>query len=216
MTSFGDSKIIDVNIRRLRANPHRNCVGMRQQMERIKIKKHKREYLQKVFSCYFINNINLRLYDGHFVKKKYNYNDIEELLKNQINIAINFMKNIFQPLPQKKIFMIMQIYFGIKQMQEVQIFNMNGELLMDSIGVNDNNIDSYPDIKNIINNKAESGRWIGEKSYYDYSVMSVSKPININGKNIGIIRYTISLKSVDESIKEIVFTIYFLYLYFQY
>lgn len=24
---------------------------------------------------------------------------------------------------------------------------MNGELLMDSIGVNDNNIDSYPDIK---------------------------------------------------------------------
>ena len=178
-------------------------------MERIKIKSIKGILIESFLAVILSTTLILDFMMAIFVKK-YNYNDIEELLKNQINIAINFYEKYFPTSSlEENIYDNVDIFWN-QTNAEVQIFNMNGELLMDSIGVNDNNIDSYPDIKNIINNKAESGRWIGKKSYYDYSVMSVSKPININGKNIGIIRYTISLKSVDESIKEIVLPFIFI------
>lgn len=173
-------------------------------MERIKIKSIKGILIESFLAVILSTTLILDFMIAVFVKK-YNYNDIEELLKNQINIAINFYEKYFPTSSlEENIYDNVDIFWN-QTTAEVQIFNMNGELLMDSIGVNDNNLDSYPDIKNIINNKAESGRWIGKKSYYDYSVMSVSKPININGEDIGIIRYTISLKNVDESIKEIVF-----------
>lgn len=180
-------------------------------MERIKIKiKSIKGILIESFLAVILSTTLILDFMMAIFVKKYNYNDIEELLKNQINIAINFYEKYFPTSSlEENIYDNVDI-FRNQTNAEVQIFNMNGELLMDSIGVNDNNIDSYPDIKNIINNKAESGRWIGKKSYYDYSVMSVSKPININGKNIGIIRYTISLKSVDESIKEIVLPFIFI------
>ena len=180
-------------------------------MERIKIKiKSIKGILIESFLAVILSTTLILDFMMAIFVKKYNYNDIEELLKNQINIAINFYEKYFPTSSlEENIYDNVDIFWN-QTNAEVQIFNMNGELLMDSIGVNDNNIDSYPDIKNIINNKAESGRWIGKKSYYDYSVMSVSKPININGKNIGIIRYTISLKSVDESIKEIVLPFIFI------
>ena len=180
-------------------------------MERIKIKiKSIQGILIESFLAVILSTTLILDFMMAIFVKKYNYNDIEELLKNQINIAINFYEKYFPTSSlEENIYDNVDIFWN-QTNAEVQIFNMNGELLMDSIGVNDNNIDSYPDIKNIINNKAESGRWIGKKSYYDYSVMSVSKPININGKNIGIIRYTISLKSVDESIKEIVLPFIFI------
>ena len=122
-------------------------------MERIKIKiKSIKGILIESFLAVILSTTLILDFMMAIFVKKYNYNDIEELLKNQINIAINFYEKYFPTSSlEENIYDNVDIFWN-QTNAEVQIFNMNGELLMDSIGVNDNNIDSYPDIKNIINN----------------------------------------------------------------
>jgi len=178
-------------------------------MERIKFKSIKGIIIKSFLIVILSTTLTLDFIIAVFIKK-YHYNDAEELLKNQINIATNFYERYFSTSSlEENIYDNVDIFWN-QTKAEVQIFNMDGTLLMDSIGVNDKNLYNYPDVKNIIDNNVESSRWIGKRPYYDYSVMSVSKPLTVNGKNIGIIRYTISLEDIDKSIRGIVMPFMFI------
>ena len=63
-------------------------------MERIKIKSIKGILIESFLAVILSTTLILDFMMAIFVKK-YNYNDIEELLKNQINIAINFYEKYF-------------------------------------------------------------------------------------------------------------------------
>ena len=51
-------------------------------------------------------------------------------------------------------------------------------------------------------------RWIGTVDYYDKKVMSVSSPIEVDHEIVGVLRYIISLDSVDREISIIITTFF--------
>ena len=76
---------------------------------------------------------------------------------------------------------------------QVQILDTDGNLLMDSLGVVDENVNNSPDVKRAIN--GNRGKWIGRVDYYDNYVMAISVPIYNQSEYIGIIRFLTSLRN---------------------
>ena len=70
--------------------------------------------------------------------------------------------------------------FGIRLTAQVQILDLNGKVLMDSIGAShsSNTINTNDVIKAI---EGEKGTWIGNVDYDDSPVMAVSYPLIVEG-----------------------------------
>lgn len=138
--------------------------------------------------------------------KNYYYDSSEKLLKNQMGTAIAFYNKYFTTASLEE-----NIYDNIDGVwnqtdAQIQIYDTNGRLLMDSIGVDDSNKD-YSDVKKALSGE-EYVRWIGTVDYYDKKVMSVSSPIEVDHEIVGVLRYIISLDSVDREISIIITTFF--------
>ena len=134
--------------------------------------------------------------------RQYYYNNTETILENQINLAVNFYDRYYSTSS-----LLENIYdnvdsFWKQTSAQVQVFDDKGKLLMDSIGVDDRSIQQSNEIKKAL--KGESSRWVGNVPYQKHKVMAVTKPLKVNGKIIGVIRFVTSLKVIDESITTIV------------
>ena len=131
------------------------------------------------------------------VIKNYYYDNSEKVLKNQITTATSIYSKCFSSTSLKE-----NIYDNVDSFwnqtdAEVQIYDANGRLIMDSIGVNESRSNSQ-DIKNALNGKIS--RWTGNVCYYKKKVMAVSAPITVDNKIIGVLSYIISLDSVNKEI----------------
>lgn len=157
-----------------------------------------RSYLLIIFSAIIILDILLVV----FIKKYY-YDNSEALLKNQVKIATSFYNKYFSAYSLEEIVFDNIDTFWNQVDAEVQIYDRNGKLLMDSIGVYDEPNTQYDDVNKVLNGE-KSARWIGNVDYYEYKVMSVSRLIESNGEVKGVIRFVISLENIDKSIRFIV------------
>ena len=136
-----------------------------------------------------------------FAVKTYYYDNSEKVLSNQMKTAIAFYNKYFSASTLKE-----NIYDNVDSFwnqtdAEVQVYDKSGNILMDSIGVNDNNM--YSDVDKALN--GTTSRWIGEVDYSDYNVMSISMPIEVDNNIIGVLRYVISLENVDKEIHMIMY-----------
>ena len=143
-----------------------------------------------IFSTVVVLNILLMV----FIRKYY-YDNMEAILKSRIEVSINFYNKYFSSRT-----LVENIYdnvdaFWNENNAQVEIFDSEGNLLMDSIGVKDKKLLSAPDIHKAIN--GEISRWIGKVDYYDNNVMALSYPVEIDGEIIGVIRFITSLEEVD-------------------
>ena len=134
--------------------------------------------------------------------KKYYYDNMNDLLKNQLQITSNFYKKYFNLYSLEE-----NIYDNLDSFWEqtdaqIQIYDNTGALLMDSIGVIEDNV-KYIDVQRSLQGE-KNNRWIGKVSYYDYKVMALSTPIESDGKVIGVIRLVVSLEAVDKGINNII------------
>ncbi|MBY0755681.1 HAMP domain-containing histidine kinase [Clostridium sardiniense] len=134
--------------------------------------------------------------------RQYYYDNAENILTNQIDVATNFYDRYYSTSS-----LVWNVYdnvdsFWNQTTAQVQMFDENGKLLMDSIGVNDKSLEGNNEVKRAL--KGESSRWIGYVGYTKYKVMAVTKPLEVNGKIIGVMRFVTSLKDIDDSIASIV------------
>lgn len=149
-----------------------------------------------IFSTVVVLNILLMI----FIRKYY-YDNMEAILKSRIEVSMNFYNKYFSSRP-----LIENIYdnvdaFWNENNAQVEIFDSNGNLLMDSIGIKDNKLISAPDIDRAL--EGNSSRWIGKVDYYDKNIMAVSYPLETDGEIIGIIRFITSLEEIDGIIRNI-------------
>jgi signal transduction histidine kinase len=149
-----------------------------------------------IFSTVMVLNILLMI----FIRKYY-YDNTENLLKSRIEVSINFYNKYFSSKS-----LVENIYdnvdaFWNENNAQVEIFDSNGNLIMDSIGIKDNKLITAPDIEKAL--KGEPSRWIGKVDYYNKKVMAVSYPLEIDGDIIGIIRFITSLEEIDSVITNI-------------
>ena len=134
--------------------------------------------------------------------RKYYYDNMNDLLKNQLQITTNFYKKYFSLYSLEE-----NIYDSLDSFWEqtdaqIQIYDNTGSMLMDSIGVVEDNV-KYMDVQKSLQGE-KNNRWIGNVSYYDYKVMALSTPIESDGKVIGVMRLVVSLEAVDKGISNII------------
>lgn len=133
--------------------------------------------------------------------KAYYYNNIENVLNNQIKFSIDYYLRYFSSSNLEDIVIDDIDIFWQYTSAQVQILDSDGKLLMDSIGINVQDQNQFPDIIKAMN--GERGTWIGKVDYYDNPVMAVSSSIKYQDENIGIIRFITSLKETNDIIKSV-------------
>ena len=149
-----------------------------------------------IFSTVVVLNILLMV----FIRKYY-YDNMEASLKNRIEVSINFYSKYFSDKSLTESIYDNVDAFWNENNAQVEIFDSNGNLLMDSIGIKDHKLINAPDIYKALT--GEPTRWIGKVDYYDKNVMAVSYPLEIDNEIIGVIRFITSLEEID-SIKEFI------------
>lgn len=132
---------------------------------------------------------------------RYYYANVEEILTNQIKVSSEFYSRYFSNESLQDILIDNVDVFWKQTSAQVQILDLSGNVLMDSLGVIPKNTLDTADYKKAL--KGEQGRWIGKVSYDSSPVMAVSYPLKSDDKIIGIIRFVTSLSVVNNTIKKV-------------
>lgn len=135
--------------------------------------------------------------------KDYYYKNIEDILSNQIDFSTDFYSRYFDTFNLEDILIDDIDIFWRYTNAQVQILSLDGEVLMDSLGVVHNENIKTNDVINALN--MDKGVWIGNVAYDNYPVISVSKVLLNKGEQIGIIRFVSSLELTNIIIKRISF-----------
>jgi len=170
-------------------------------MEIIKVKSIRVQLLKIIFIIIFSIIIILNILLMIFIKKYY-YNNTEDLLNNRIDVSINLYERYF---PQNNLYEIVyddiDVFWKDNDVQ-VELFDKDGNLIMDSIGVKDEIFIKASDVTKAY--KGERSRWIGKVNYNKSKVMAVSSPIIYNGEVTGVIRFITSLEGIETIITNII------------
>ncbi|NMB07561.1 MAG: HAMP domain-containing histidine kinase [Tissierellia bacterium] len=134
--------------------------------------------------------------------KRYYYKSVEDILSNQIMVSTDFYSRYFSSTNLQDIIIDDVDVFWRQTTAQVQILNLDGKVLMDSIGAaHSQELIDTSDVKDAI--EGEKGTWIGSVDYSSSSVMAVSYPLTVEGRTIGILRFISTLQYVNETIKNV-------------
>lgn len=135
--------------------------------------------------------------------REYYYKNVEDILTSQIEYSTDFYSRYFSSFNVEDIVLDDIDLFWRYTDAQVQILSLDGELLMDSLGVERTEAISSFDVLRAKN--GEKGVWIGSVEYAEYPVIAVSLPLKNHDQSIGIIRFISSLEEVNMIINRIVF-----------
>lgn len=133
--------------------------------------------------------------------KDYYYKNVENILSNQIEYSTDFYSRYFTSFDLQDIVIDDIDLFLSYTDAQVQVLSLEGELLMDSLGVNYDEAINTTDVLKAKN--LEKGVWIGNVDYDTSSVMAVSMPLINNDQSIGIVRFISSLEETNAIVKKI-------------
>lgn len=133
--------------------------------------------------------------------KQYYYNNTEQMLLSQIKVSADFYSRYFSNSTLRENITESVDVFWKQTEAQVQIIDIKGTVLLDSLGVLHDQPINTIDVKKALT--GESGRWIGQVDYDAPDVMAVSYPLEANGNIIGVIRFITSLNELNRSINMI-------------
>lgn len=135
--------------------------------------------------------------------RQYYYKNLEGALFNQIQVSADLYQRYFSDASLEENILNNVDTFWKQTTAQVQIIDLEGRVLMDSIGVIPNVVDQAEDVKRAL--KGEKGRWIGQVSYDTEGVMAVSYPLISGDKQVGVLRFIASLREVNRDIEKIAY-----------
>ncbi len=140
--------------------------------------------------------------------RNYYYKNVEDILTSQIEYSTDFYSKYFSTFNIDDIIMGDIDLFWRYTTAQVQLLSLEGNLLMDSLGVvHEGSIDTS-DVAKAKN--MEKGVWVGSVSYDDNPVMAVSLPLKNHEEAIGIIRFITSLEATNNTVKRIIILLLFM------
>lgn len=134
--------------------------------------------------------------------KQYYYKSVEEILSNQIMLSADFYSRYFSSNKLEDLIIDDVDVFWRHTPAQVQILDLEGKILMDSIGVS-HSIDKINSQDILTALEGGMGTWIGNVEYDTSPVMAVSYPLLYEGEIIGILRFISSLRSTNQVIMNI-------------
>lgn len=133
--------------------------------------------------------------------KQYYYNNVEEILSSQIKFSSEFYSRYFSSSSLEDSIIDDVDVFWQQTTAQVQILDLSGNILMDSIGVSSQKTIQTSDFKKALQD--QTGKWIGYVDYDNENVMAVSYPLKSDGKITGILRFVTSLREVNSAVRKI-------------
>ncbi|KOF57266.1 membrane protein [Clostridium sp. DMHC 10] len=134
---------------------------------------------------------------------KYYYNNIENLLLNQIKVSANFYDMYLSTNTLKENVQNNADVFWNNTHAEVQIIDKSGNMLMDSIGNFTEEKVKSKDIKKAL--QGEAGKVIERDENSKEKILCISYPLKSKGKIEGVLRFITSVQDVDMTIIKISF-----------
>lgn len=130
---------------------------------------------------------------------RYYYQNTEEILLSQINISVDFYKRYLSNVSlEENVYEDVDIFWKQTDAQ-VQIYDLKGQLIMDSIGLEPKEYSTPIDVKRAL--EGDTAKWVGTAPDYTGKVMAISAPLrNSSNEIVGVIRYISSLRNVDNFI----------------
>ncbi len=133
--------------------------------------------------------------------QEYYYKNLEDVITSQIESSTAFYSRYFPSYDLNDILIDDIDIFWRYTDVEVQILSLEGELLLDTLGVSYDEVINTTDV--IRSQNGEKGVWVGSVPYSSESVMAVSLPLVKDDQSIGIIRFVSSLEEANKLIKMI-------------
>lgn len=137
------------------------------------------------------------------VKDNY-YKNLEQNLLSQIKISSDYYLKLFSDSSLFENVLNNVDTYWKQTTAQVQIIDLSGRVIMDSIGASTKETLNTSDITLAL--KGESGTFIGSvgKNHSD-NIMAVSYPLKSSNGQVGVIRFVTSLKEVNNDIRKITF-----------
>ncbi|MGE8203320.1 sensor histidine kinase [Heyndrickxia sp. NPDC080065] len=136
-----------------------------------------------------------------YFTRYYFYNNVENMLTNQIKTSSDFYSKYFSNVPLEENIIDHVDVFWQQTSAEVQIVDLTGRVLLDSVGVEYKNPLNSSDFHDAL--KGKKGVSIGKISYGRDNVMTVSYPLKSDNEVVGVLRFITSLKEVDKVLRNI-------------
>jgi len=133
----------------------------------------------------------------NFVQKYY-YNNVEEILTNQIKISSDFYSRYFSNGSLEDNVVDNLDIFWKQTPAQVQIVDLSGKVLMDSIGAIPKKAIGTNDFTKAV--QGYKGTWVGKVEYSNSKVMAVTYPLKSDDKIVGVLRFVTSLEEVNKGI----------------
>lgn len=129
----------------------------------------------------------------------YYYKGTEEMLSHQILLTTEIYSRYFSSTSLEDIITEDIDVFLHNTNAQVQILDLDGKVLLDSIGAShEENRIKTNDVLNAID--GERGVWNGNVDYDTAPVMAVSYPISVEGRIVGVLRFVTSLREINKII----------------
>ena len=135
--------------------------------------------------------------------QKYYYNNAKDLLSNQIKLSADFYNTYLSSTGLRENVANDVDVFWKNTSAEVQIIDISGNVLMDSIGHYNFQLINSPDFTKALS--GEMGVFFYKPQESNEALLSVALPLKNGTKIEGVLRFITSLKYVDESINLISF-----------
>lgn len=148
-----------------------------------------------VLEVLFINTVN----DNY-------YKNLESTMSSQIDASTDTYLKYFSDKSLADYVLNNEKTFWRDTTAEVQIIDLQGKIIMNSTGASLSSADAraFDDVKKAL--KGENGTWIGKLNDDDPDeVMAISRPLNSEERQEGVLRFVTSLKQVNTDIRNITF-----------
>lgn len=144
--------------------------------------------------------VALEIFLINTVKQNY-YKNLEDNLFNQIKISSDLYYKYFSDATLHENILNNVDTFWKQTTAQVEIIGLDGNILMDSIGVMSFDDAQMEDVNKAL--KGQKGKWIGKVDYDTEQVMAISYPLKSGEKTVGVLRFITSLREINNDIKEI-------------
>jgi len=133
--------------------------------------------------------------------RQYYYSNVEDMVTNQIKFSSEFYSKYFSSSSLEDNIIDNVDVFWQQTSAQVQVLDLAGNILMDSIGVSQPVSMQTGDIKKAL--QGQKGKWVGYVDYDTSNIMAISYPLKSDDRIIGVLRFVTSLRETNKAVKNI-------------
>lgn len=129
------------------------------------------------------------------------YNNLEAGLHNQLKVSCELYARYFSDASLSDNVLNNVDTFWKQTNAQVQIIDIKGRVLMDSIGYIPDEGERLPDVREALENG--KGTWIGKAPYDKDGIIAVSNILQADGETVGVLRFISTLREVNKDVASV-------------